>query len=59
MWIASSARRHGVADEDIEHAWRNQLRVVASDDDDVAFSIGRDRTERLIGSSSVTTITRP
>jgi hypothetical protein len=48
MWIAASARRHGVADEDIEHAWRNQLRVVASDDDNVAFIIGSDRTGRLI-----------
>lgn len=28
MEIRDSARKHGIADEDILHAWRNQLRYV-------------------------------
>ena len=28
MEIRASARRHGIADDDMLHAWRNQLRYV-------------------------------
>jgi hypothetical protein len=44
--IADSARKHGVADEDIEHAVRNAIRVVSQGDRDLY--IGADRTGRLL-----------
>lgn len=42
MEIADNARKHGVADEDIEHAVRNAIRVVGQGDRDLY--IGADRT---------------
>ncbi len=46
MEIADSARKHGVVDEDIEHAVRNAIRVVSQGDRDLY--IGADRTGRLL-----------
>jgi hypothetical protein len=39
--IADSARKHGVADEDIEHAVRNPLRVVPGIGRDLIIGAGR------------------
>jgi N-acetylmuramic acid 6-phosphate (MurNAc-6-P) etherase len=44
--IAANVRKHGVADEDIEHAVRNAIRVVSQGDRDLY--IGADRTGRLL-----------
>jgi N-acetylmuramic acid 6-phosphate (MurNAc-6-P) etherase len=44
--IADNARKHGVADADIEHAVRNAIRVVSQGDRDLY--IGADRTGRLL-----------
>lgn len=44
--IADNARKHGVVDEDIEHAVRNAIRVVSQRDRDLY--IGADRTGRLL-----------
>jgi len=44
--VADSARRHGVGDEDIEHAVRNPLRVVPGEGRDLI--IGADRAGRLL-----------
>lgn len=44
--IADNARKHGVAEEEIEHAVRNAVRVVGQDDRDLY--IGADRTGRLL-----------
>jgi hypothetical protein len=44
--IADNARKHGVADEDIEHAVQNAIRVVGHGDRDLY--IGADRTGRLL-----------
>ncbi len=46
MEIADNARKHGVADEDIEHAVRNAIRVLGQGDRDLY--IGADRTGRLL-----------
>lgn len=46
MEIADNARKHGVADADIEHAVRNAIRVVSQSDRDLY--IGADRTGRLL-----------
>ena len=46
MEIADNARKHGVAEEEIEHAVRNAVRVVGQDDRDLY--IGADRTGRLL-----------
>lgn len=46
MQIADSARRHGVLDEDILHALRNPLRVVAGPGRDLI--IAADRASRLL-----------
>jgi hypothetical protein len=40
------ARKHGVLDEDIEHAMRNPIRVVAGAEKDLV--IGADRSGRLL-----------
>ncbi len=40
MEIAPSARRHGVADEDILHAFRNHLKAFETNDPDVTMFIG-------------------
>jgi hypothetical protein len=44
--IAESARKHGVRDEDINHAVRNPLRVIAGEGRDLV--IGADRSGRLL-----------
>jgi Ethanolamine utilization protein EutJ (predicted chaperonin) len=44
--IADNARKHGVADEDIEHTVRNAIRVVSQGDRDLY--IGVDRTGQLL-----------
>ncbi|UQX12531.1 hypothetical protein [Candidatus Mycobacterium methanotrophicum] len=46
MEIADNARKHGVADEDIEHAVHNAIRVVSGADRDLY--IGADRAGRLL-----------
>ncbi|HEY5336278.1 MAG TPA: hypothetical protein VIJ71_09695 [Mycobacteriales bacterium] len=46
MEIADNARKHGVADEDIEPAVRNAIRLVNQGDRDLY--IGADRSGRLL-----------
>lgn len=46
MKIADSARKHGVRDEDIEHAVRRPLRVVPGEGRDLV--IGADRSGGLL-----------
>lgn len=45
--ITASARRHGVADDDIRHALRNWIDV-NDEDDDVTLFLGPDRAGNLI-----------
>lgn len=45
-WRSWTARKHGVADLDIEHAVRNAIRVVSQGDRDLY--IGADRAGRLL-----------
>lgn len=47
MEVADFARKHGIADADIVHSVRMQLRAVRLDADR-AFLIGADRTGRLL-----------
>ena len=53
--IIYSARRHGVTDEDILHAYRNPIRTIDLPDDNLTMLIGPDRASRLleIGVSTV------
>lgn len=44
--ILGSARRHGVTDEDMLHAYRNPVRVFALDD--LTMLVGPDRSARLL-----------
>ena len=44
--ILASARKHGVADDDVLHAYRNPIRVF--DLDDLTMLIGPDRAARLL-----------
>ena len=44
--ISRSARRHGIADEDMLHAFRNAIRVCRFDD--VSILVGGDRSGRLL-----------
>lgn len=44
--IASSARRHGIDDQDILHAYRNAFRVY--EEDGTVMRIGADRSGRLL-----------
>ena len=44
--ILGSARRHGEADEDMLHAYRNPIRVFELDD--LTMLIGSDATARLL-----------
>ena len=44
--ILASARKHGVSDNDILHAYRNPIRFF--DPDDLIMLIGPDRSARLI-----------
>ena len=46
MEIADSARKHGVRDEDIEHAVRRPLRVIPGEGRDLV--IGADRSGLLL-----------
>ena len=46
MEIADSARKHGVPDEDINHAVRNPIRLLAGEGR--ALVIGPDRAGRLL-----------
>jgi hypothetical protein len=46
-FIAGSARKHGVADEDMLHAYRNPIRVWPLDEDMTVF-VGPDRAGRLL-----------
>ena len=45
--IYSSARRHGVADKDIEHAMQHAI-VVAEDDEGKGLYLGPDRAGNLL-----------
>lgn len=44
--ILASARKHGVADDDILHAYRNPIRVF--DLEDLTMLIGPDQSARLL-----------
>lgn len=44
--ILASARKHGIPDDDILHAYRNPIRVF--DLDDLTMLIGPDRAARLL-----------
>ena len=44
--VLDSARRHGIADNDMLHAYRNPIRVL--DLDDIAMLVGPDRPGRLL-----------
>jgi uncharacterized DUF497 family protein len=48
--IRESARRHGISDADIQHAWDFALRLVEYeyDGEDRLLVIGSDRTGRLL-----------
>lgn len=50
MEIGSSARRHGIADEDILHAWNNAVRLVEYDYDgeDRLLIIGPSRSGDML-----------
>ena len=52
MDIYSSARRHGIADEDIEHAVEHAL-IQAEDEEAKVLYIGADRTGNLLEVVSV------
>lgn len=51
--ILPSARRHGIADDDIEHAWRNPVRVFPGDEGFVML-IGPSRSGALLEIGVVT-----
>ena len=44
--ILASARKHGVVDEDILHAYQHPIRVLRLDD--LTMLIGPDRTARIL-----------
>jgi hypothetical protein len=46
VYIAESARRHGVSDDDMVHAYRNAIRV--HDLDGFEMAIGPDQSARLL-----------
>ena len=46
--IIYSARRHGIADEDILHAYRNPIRWIDLHEDEITMVIGPDQTGRLL-----------
>ena len=50
MRISDSARKHGVDDEDIVHAWENAIRYVEYDydGDERLLVIGADRHGRML-----------
>jgi hypothetical protein len=45
--ILSSARKHGISDDDMLHAYRNPIRVFAIDD--LVMLVGADEGGRLLG----------
>jgi hypothetical protein len=45
--ILTSARRHGITDDDMLHAYRNPIRVFELDDD-ITVLIGPDTSARLL-----------
>jgi hypothetical protein len=51
--ILASARKHGVADEDMLHAYRNPIRVFETDD--VAMLVGPDQAGALLEVGVTTT----
>jgi hypothetical protein len=46
--IAMSARRHGVTDDDMRHAWRNHILSHESDDEGVVIVVGPARDGSLL-----------
>jgi uncharacterized DUF497 family protein len=48
--VTSSARKHGVEDADVQHAWRNAMRLVEYEylGEDRLLVIGPDRHGRLL-----------
>ena len=50
MEVTPSARKHGVEDADIQHAWRNAMRLVEYEclGEDRLLVIGPDRQGRLL-----------
>jgi hypothetical protein len=44
--VLDSARKHGIADDDMLHAYRNPIRLFALDD--LTMLIGPDLTSRLL-----------
>lgn len=50
MEVTPSARKHGVEDADIQHAWRNAMRLVEYEylGEDRLLVIGPDRHGRLL-----------
>lgn len=50
MEVRPSARKHGIEDADIEHAWANAIRLVEYDyqDEDRLLVIGPDRHGRML-----------
>ncbi|MGB8202304.1 MAG: hypothetical protein WCF33_21895 [Pseudonocardiaceae bacterium] len=45
--IASTARKHGVSDQDMLHAYANPIRIYGVDED-LAMFIGPDRSARML-----------
>lgn len=48
MRIADTARRHGIRDEDILHAIRNQMYSAATSDDDLIMLVGPTSSGNLL-----------
>lgn len=50
MEVRASARKHGIDDADIEHAWANAMRLVEYDyeGEDRLLAIGPDRHGRML-----------
>lgn len=46
--IVSSARHHGVADDDILHAYCNPIRWIYFPKDDITMYVGADHSGRLL-----------
>ena len=46
--ILSSARKRGIPDSEIEHAWRNPARVIGEQEDGMVIVIGPDTSGRLL-----------
>ena len=44
MDVERSARKHGIDDDDMMHAYRNHWKAFATDDDAVAMYVGPSRT---------------